>query len=344
MMSLGQMNIGQIRLGIRGYSLTWLCLGLACWVSPGLGQEQRLAQKQSPAQEPPVKLPCSDEQWIQAIAIAGQGYSADEILISDELREVVLDQVALELPQPPGDDQQRLLWLRMLNLRKAGKLPLSTKRRGNSVDESLLPVAELAVRAVVDRHRVTTDIVLADPRLRAELQTEAELIYPGVDAYGIRKAVLSLRKRRSLKPELVLKVADWKRQVYTHTVPELKKLLRENAIPHYPGVYLFRSPQGYLYIGEASDLADRLAQHLGGSDRASLAEFLARTGHARTSHEGVDQSGLEATDQVASNPDESVSVELHVFDPQSPAAQVTMRRAYESELIRSRNPRFNLRP
>jgi hypothetical protein len=325
-------------LGLGRHSQKWQCLGLACWIFLGLAQEIGLAQ------QPPAKLPCSDQQWIQAIAAAGQGYSADEILISDELRQAVLDRVALELSHPPSDDQQTLLWLRMLNLRKAGELPLSTKRRGNGVDESVLPVAELAVRAVIDRHRVTTDTVLADPRLRTELQTEADLIRPGVDAPAIRKAVLSLRKRRSLKPELVLKVADWKRQVYTHTMPELKRLLDEKSISHGPGVYLFRTPQGYLYIGEASDLADRLAEHLGGSDRASLAEFLARTGHARTSHEGVDQSTLDATDEAASNPDESVSVELHVFDPRSPAAQVTMRRAYESELIRSRNPRFNLRP
>jgi GIY-YIG catalytic domain len=307
-------------------SLGALCLGLACWAGFGLAQQ-------------PTALPCTDDQWIAAVADAGQGYSSDEILISDELRQAVLDRVSRDLSEPLDDDQQTALWLRMLNLRKAGKFPLTTTQRGKSVDESVLPVAELAVRAVVDRHRVTTDVVLADPRLRTELQTEAELIRPGVDAHAIRKAVLSLRKRRSLKPELVLKVADWNRTVHTHTVPELKRLLSENAISHDPGVYLFRSPKGYLYIGEASDLANRLAEHLGGSDRASLAEFL-----ARTSHDGADKSGLAETDQVESNPDEPISVELHVFDPQSPAAQVTMRRAYESELIRSRNPRFNLRP
>ena len=38
------------------------------------------------------------------------------------------------------------------------------------------------------------------------------------------------------------------------------------------------------------------------------------------------------------------TVELHSFDPKSRAKEVRVRRAYESELIRSRKPRFNVLP
>jgi hypothetical protein len=73
-------------------------------------------------------------------------------------------------------------------------------------------------------------------------------------------------------------------------------------------------------VGEASNLAARLTEHVGGSDRESLADYLA---------------GDEA---------DQVTVELHIFPSTSPAKRVTVRRAYESELIRSRGPKFNVRP
>ena len=68
------------------------------------------------------------------------------------------------------------------------------------------------------------------------------------------------------------------------------------------------------------NLRVRLQKHLDQSDRRSLARYF-------TEH-GVGD----------------VSVELHAFAPDSQARVETMRRAYESELIRSRKPRFNVAP
>ena len=172
-------------------------------------------------------------------------------------------------------------------------------RRGQGVDEAITPVAEIAARVVTDRHRITTDTMLCDPTYRQELQEEAELISPGIDAYGVRKSVLSLRKKRGLRPELVLKVADWQRELRTLSLSQLQGALAEDEIPGRPGVYLFRSPGGYLYVGEASDLAARLRVHLQGSDRKSLAAYL------------------------ASDRGEGVTVELHIFPADSPAAKVS---------------------
>jgi excinuclease UvrABC nuclease subunit len=91
-------------------------------------------------------------------------------------------------------------------------------------------------------------------------------------------------------------------------------------IPRKPGVYLFRDKSGYLYIGEAGSLRTRVSKHLDHSDRKALAHYFW--------HEGI-------TDVV---------VELHVFDPDSAAKKSGARRAYESNLIDKRNPRFNIRP
>ena len=62
------------------------------------------------------------------------------------------------------------------------------------------------------------------------------------------------------------------------------------------------------------------SQHLQSSDRLSLRKYL---------------------DTVA---DGSVTIELHTFGPKSPANELAIRRAYESEMIRSREPRLNVRP
>jgi hypothetical protein len=195
-------------------------------------------------------------------------------------------------------------------------LATPARRRGEPVPEAILPVAEIAARVVTDRHRVTTDTLLADPRLIAELRREAERVRGDVDPYLVRKAVLKLRKTRRLRPELVLRVAQWKRRIVTVRLSEIEP----ERLPHQPGIYLFRDATGYLYVGEASDLARRLQQHLDDSHNASLAHHLA----------GQSQ--------------QEVTVELHVFPPDSPAAKVAVRRAYESELIRSRSPRFNVQP
>ena len=47
---------------------------------------------------------------------------------------------------------------------------------------------------------------------------------------------------------------------------------------------------------------------------------------------------------LLSNGIREVSIEQHIFPKDSPAKDKTKRRAYESELIRSRKPKFNLAP
>ena len=92
-------------------------------------------------------------------------------------------------------------------------------------------------------------------------------------------------------------------------------------MPTAPGVYIFRDATGYLYIGEAKNLRTRLKQHLNDSNRTLLADYLSQ--HADT---------------------KTVQLEIHAFDPKSNARLVAYRRAYESDLIAIRQPRFNIRP
>ena len=260
----------------------------------------------------------SSDEVAKAFAKSSGGYSSDEVLINDKLRHAFLNQLAGG--EPMSAKGERAALLRLLQLRKAGKLNTRATRRGPKPNPMAGPTSEIAARVVADRHQVSTDTILADRDLRAELQREAEKIDAGVKAYDVRKSILQLRKKRALKPELVLRVAQWDRKIVTVSLADLRRQLREGTVSTNPGVYLFRDDQGYLYVGEASSLAARLKEHVTESDRASLANYL------------------------ASESAEKVSVELHVFPTDSPARKVTVRRAYESELIRSRKPKFNARP
>lgn len=262
----------------------------------------------------------SSEVVREAFVASCDGYSTDELLVRDELRNQFLDEIAGRIRMPVDLGMERHALLKLLGLRKAGKLNHPATRRAPSHDDTVFPIAEVASRAVMNRHRVTTDTILADPKLRAELQDEAEKIAANVDAYSVRKAVLSLRKRRALKPELVLKAVDWPREVLSVRLSELRKQLAAGQVASNPGIYMFRDETGYLYVGEADNLSRRLTQHASESDRVSLADY------------------------ISENDPNRISVELHIFPKDSPASKVSSRRAYESELIRSRTPKFNVRP
>jgi hypothetical protein len=263
--------------------------------------------------------PAADrEALLAAVARAFQevheGRSADEVLVRDDLNAAFLKRCREQLPDA---DPGRCNWA-LLNLRKAGKLEVATTKRDQTRHDGDLPAAEIAARFLYDRHQLTIDRVLCEPALRREFDQLARSLAPTASAEQLRKAALGLRKARALKPELVTRVADWDKQILSFRAREIVD--QPSLVPTQPGVYLFRDATGYLYIGEAANLRTRVHKHLSQSDRELLADYLWR-------------QGLDC-----------VTVELHAFDPDSKARSLTVRRAYESELIRSRQPRLNLAP
>jgi predicted GIY-YIG superfamily endonuclease len=252
-----------------------------------------------------------------AFASVHDGYSVDEVLLDDELQ-AAFQRACQE--RSPDADPEECNWT-LLNLRKAARLEAKTTKtrdRDEQSQEAVRHIAEIAARSVQDRHRTSIDRVMAKPQWRADFDAAALEISPEVDLYTVRKAAFQLRKTRELKPELITRLADWGREVKTVSLEELRERLE--LAPEQPGVYLFRDATGYLYIGEAADLRKRLGQHLEQSDRQSLASYLSERNA------------------------ESITIELHTFAPDSRIKELAVRRAYESELIRSRNPRFNIRP
>jgi predicted GIY-YIG superfamily endonuclease len=260
------------------------------------------------------KPPDLSQVVAQAFRDVHDGWSADEVVVNDTLNAAFLDRCHNVLPTVSDRDFN---WT-LLNLRKAGKLDIKATKRATERHDEYLHAAEIAARFLYDKYGETIDRVLCDPQRRREFDAVAQAAAPGVSAYGLRKAALGLRKARRLRPELVARVADWSKEIITRPASEIAK--EPSLVPTKPGVYIFRDASGYLYIGESVNLRTRLQKHLDQSDRQSLASYFTAQGIGE------------------------VTVELHAFAADSNARLESMRRAYESELIRSRKPRFNITP
>ena len=251
---------------------------------------------------------------IQAFAATHEGYSSDELILKTELNKSFVAACHKTLPDV---EAFQFNWT-LLNLRKAGKLTVKATKRDVRKFDLVMPVAEMCARMMEDKHGKSIDRLMADPETRQEFDQAALAIDADIETYLVRKAAFRLRKTRQLKPELITRIADWGRKVDEHKASDIEK--KPDLIPESPGIYIFRDATGYLYIGEAIDLRARLVQHLGGSDSKTLAGYLADQGSA------------------------DVTIEVHSFAEDSRISETMVRRAYESELIRSRNPRFNVRP
>ncbi len=242
------------------------------------------------------------------------GRSTDDVVIDDELNAAFIDACLREYPWASPFTLNTELY----NLRKhppgIGKVATVKFRH---IHDDYLHAAEIAARHMEDKYAGRTiDQVLCDPNSRKEFDAVAQEIAPGVATYLLRKAALTLRKNRQLRPELIKRVADWGMTLLTCPAEELRR--DPERIPRLPGVYIFRDTTGYLYIGEAGNLRGRVEKHLDHSDRKAVARYLWEHGY------------------------KELLVEMHAFRADSAGGQTVPRKAYEAELIRSRRPRLNL--
>jgi len=352
-------------LSWRRFHTVFICLASSA-IATGFAAAQSDGRVGSPTQlfsntttetsadrRPPAsrRLPSDFEEEIcvKAFSETHRGYSSDELLLRDDLRQYFTQRCqALAGPQHSASVDQ---WCRfLLHVRKSGgQLPKTTRRASRnagalsstaptSKDTALstpapkdpaptrpaysageiLAAAEIAARRLSDELHQNADAILTDTVARRYFDKIALSVTPRASVYSLRKAALRLRKSRRLEPELLARVTDWKLTIQERAVTEVRK--NPDIVPRRPGIYVFRDSTGYLYIGQASDLRRRLAEHVDDSDRDSLRDYLKKSCS------------------------EQVQVELHVFERGSPGEQLAIRRAYESELIRTRSPRLNLAP
>ncbi len=249
-----------------------------------------------------------------AFTATHDGWSVDEVILNDDLNAAFLKRRRKQLPEI---DSVEINW-HLLNMRKAGKLKFKTTRSGARPSQEHTSVAEMVARSLIDQHGVTIDRIMADPNLRSQFDDRTIAMGKNLDAYLVRKAAFGLRKKRRLRPELIARIADWGRTIEEFP---LKSVAEDpDVIPHQPGIYIFRDISGYLYIGQSVNLHQRLKEHLDQSSNFSLSKYLS----AQTR--------------------ENVTLEIHAFPVDSRASETMVRRAYESELIASRKPKFNIQP
>ena len=205
-----------------------------------------------------------------------------------------------------------------MNLRKAGKLKIKSTKSNRTSVSSVSHIAEIASRTMHDKYSVSSDKVMATPKYRIEFDKIAKSVDPNADLYRVRKAAFQLRKARRLRPELIARIANWGREIKSDSAESIRN--NPDTIPQHPGIYIFRDATGYLYIGQTDNLRERLKSHLDQSHNESLAKYLGKQNIS------------------------GITIEYHAFDPKSRAKETMIRRAYESELIASRKPRFNIQP
>lgn len=235
------------------------------------------------------------------------GYSADRVIADPQLNALFIEKCReLELTNSAFE-----LNFALLNLRKQGKLRLGQSKRTSFGDQDEYRFSsEIAIRYLERRDQTTIDRILCDPGQAAEFDSLCQTIAPGFLPVQYRWAALGLRKASCLKPEILARVV----QATTVFLVKLSDLMLD-VVTSGPGLYIFYSEQAVLYVGESHDLRTRLKKHLDHSDSKGLARWLWEHG---------------------SNP---VSVEWHEL----PAGVSTrVRRALETELIRSRKPVFNV--
>jgi hypothetical protein len=241
--------------------------------------------------------------------LASDGYSPDRVVADPSLnRRFVMECRKRELNAPIGELNRSLL-----NLRKSGGLAgrRRSKRTHFQDEDEYRFAAEIAARFLERRDQVSLDTIICEPTRVAEFDEIAQRISPGQMRLQYRWAAFNLRKSGKLEPELVARVRP---PTSVINLPVHRLVLDE--LPRSQGVYLFFDDDQLLYVGETENLRSRIKKHLDHSDNKGLARWLWKFGT------------------------EGLNVELQLLDD---ATKSNARKAFELELIRSRNPVFNIK-
>ena len=167
------------------------------------------------------------------------------------------------------------------------------------------------MRFLERRDEISLDQIICDPDRAAEFDELAQRIAPGYSPIQYRWAALGLRKAKKLEPELVARIAP-PIQVINLRVSEIAP----ESLPVSQGLYLFIAADQLLYVGESENLRKRLKKHLEHSDNKGLARW-------------IWEFGIE-----------NLHLEMQILEDRT---ETRVRRALELELIRSRQPIFNIK-
>jgi hypothetical protein len=203
---------------------------------------------------------------------------------------------------------------KLINLRKQKKLtdcPTTFRKQPDRNRHHYLNAVSNVVRLVERQFGKNVDDVICDPEMRSQFEAMLQFLSPQTSAFEARYAALSLRKANRLRPEPVGQII---RAVTSRLLSLVDLEDRISELPDTPGVYVFFDEGGTLYVGKADSLKRRIGDHISTWTYRDIIDSI------RKSY----------------RPDAFVAYhELPVkISPRELAA-------YETELIRSRNPQHN---
>jgi len=245
---------------------------------------------------------------IEALDTASDGYSSDRVVADPELNRRFISECRLRGLEDSAEDLNRTL----LNLRKAGSLtgrPRAKRTHFHNEDEYRF-ASEIAARFLERRDGISLDPIICNPDKVSEFDEVAARIVPGYSPLQYRWAALGLRKKKKLAPEITGRIVP-PEDVINIPINEIVP----DELPASQGIYLFISSDELLYVGETENLRKRLKKHLEHSDNKGLARWIWEYGT------------------------EGLHLELQILKS---GTKTSVRKAIELELIRSRQPIFNV--
>ena len=191
---------------------------------------------------------------IAAYQKCGQGFPADYILCDKDINHEFVSECLKQ-----GIGGSAFVWNHfLLNLRKAGKLPKSTKQPERITTEEMNRyefASEVAWRLIAIDYRKTLDDILCSPEFAAEFDRLAMEFGPvGVSSLQYRRAVVAIRKRtkqaRALATE---KLSDWWKGK-TRRLPEVAIKDCLTTAFETAGVFVVRSGDVGIYAGVSQNI------------------------------------------------------------------------------------------
>jgi DNA modification methylase len=204
----------------------------------------------------------TEKAVIESYQKAGEGFPADYILCDPDL-----DAAFIKECKDRGMGGNATVWNRyLLQLRKAGKLPQSTKRPTQITAEEMDTfgfASEVAWRLLAIDYQKTLDDILCSPEFAAEFDRLAAMFGP-VDSKAtsldFRRAALSIRKRsNAARTSAAEKFSQWIQG--TKKIPEISIDAGLEKL-ECPGVFILCADKTGFYAGESSNMRVRIEQAL----------------------------------------------------------------------------------
>ncbi len=204
----------------------------------------------------------SEQAIITAYTKAAGGYSTDYLLCHKELSaKFVAECRALGVQGNPA-----ALTRLLLQLRKAKKLPKSTKRQPRMTAkemDSYSFASEVAWRLMAIEYGQTLENILCSPEFAAEFDRLAAEFGPAdTSSFEFRWAALGIRKRSNNSRRIAAeKFSQWLRK-NRKLPPRISIEKCCDSTYEVPGVYLVFSADNELYAGESENVRGRIEQIL----------------------------------------------------------------------------------